>query len=96
MWSDFFFFEDQAGCMILDALEGVGGGVRETREERVAIVNARQNERDNKFGDSLSGEIFSDQADATQMEIASTCSVRDKVGHGERGVENNTKVLGRV
>ena len=28
----------------MDTLEGVGGGVREAGEERVAVVKARQNE----------------------------------------------------
>ena len=29
--------------------------VGKAREERVSVVNAKQNERDNKFGGSLSG-----------------------------------------
>jgi hypothetical protein len=44
----------------LDALKSVSGGFWEAGEERVAVVNARENKRDNKFGSSVNTEIFSD------------------------------------
>ena len=34
----FLLSEHQAGSMVLDTLEGVGGGVREAGEERVVVV----------------------------------------------------------
>ena len=49
----FLLSEHQAGSVVLDTLEGVGGGVREAGEERVAVVKVRQNERD-KFGGCFS------------------------------------------
>ena len=49
MWADFFFLSTRRGRIVLDTLESVDGGVRKAREERVAIVNAGQNERDNEF-----------------------------------------------
>ena len=48
------------------------GGVGKAREERVAVVNAGQNERDNEFGGSFSGQVFSDLTDATKMEDGSS------------------------
>ena len=49
-----FLFEHEAGSTVLDTLESVDGGVWEAREERVAVVNARQNERErDEFGGSL-------------------------------------------
>ena len=53
MWSDFFFLSTRRGRIVLDTLESVDGGVRKAREERVAIVNAGQNERDNEFKKSM-------------------------------------------
>ena len=50
-----FLFEYEAGSAVLDALESVDGGVGKAREERVAVVNAGQNERDNEFGGSFGG-----------------------------------------
>ena len=44
-----FLFE-AAGSIVLDTLESVDGGVGEAREERVAVVDAGQNKRDNNFG----------------------------------------------
>ena len=41
----FFLFEYEAGSVVLDALESVDGGVGKAREERVAVVTAGQNER---------------------------------------------------
>ena len=49
-----FLFEYKAGSIVLNTLESVDGGVGETREKRVAIVNAGQNKRDNKFGGGFS------------------------------------------
>jgi hypothetical protein len=88
--------EHEAGSVVLDTLKSMGGGVREARKERVAVVDAGQNERNNKFGGSISSEVFSDQTDATEMEVAGPGCGRDKVGHGQRRVEDNTKVLDRV
>ena len=56
--------------------------VESGRQERVAVVDVRQNKRDNKFGDSFSDEVFSDQTDATKNKLASPGSGRDKVCHG--------------
>ena len=50
-----FLFEYEAGSIVLDTLERVDGGVRKAREERVAVVNAGQNKRDNEFGGSFGG-----------------------------------------
>ena len=47
-------FEYEAGSIVLDTLESVDGGVGEAREERVAVVNAGQNKRDNNFGSGFS------------------------------------------
>ena len=49
-----FFHEHEACGIVLDTLESVDGGVGEAREERVAVVNAGQNDRDDKFGGSFS------------------------------------------
>ena len=46
----FFFLEHEACGIVLDTLKSVDGGVGEAREVRVAVVNAGQNKRDNKFG----------------------------------------------
>jgi hypothetical protein len=88
--------EHEAGSVVLDTLESVGCGVRKPREERVAVVDAGQNERDDKFGGGFRGEVFSDKTDATEMEVAGPGSSRNKVGHGQRRVEDDTKVLDRV
>ena len=45
----FFLFEYKTGSIVLDTLESVDGGVGKAGEERVAVVNARHNEKDNKF-----------------------------------------------
>ena len=50
-----FFLEHEVCGTVLDTLESVDGGVGKAREERVALVNAGQNERDNKFGGSFGG-----------------------------------------
>ena len=50
-----FLFEYESGSIVLDTLEGVDGEVGEAREERVAVVNAGQNERENEFGGSFGG-----------------------------------------
>ena len=41
MWcgQTLFFLDQEAGGIILDTLESVDGGVKEAREERVAVVN---------------------------------------------------------
>ena len=99
MGSDMIKFplsEHKAGCMVLYALQSVSGGERETSEERVAIVKTRQNERDNEFGGGVSVQVFSDQADTTKMEVAGPSSSRDKVGHREGGVKDDSEVLCRV
>ena len=88
-----FLFEYEAGSIVLDTLKSVDGGVGKAREERVAVVNAGQNERDNKFGGSFGGQVFSDLTDATKMEVAGPGGGRNKVGHGKRGVEDDTEVL---
>ena len=49
-----FLSEHEAGSIVLDTLESVDGGVGKAREERVAVVNAGQNERD-EFGGSFGG-----------------------------------------
>ena len=41
------------------------------REKRVAVVNARQDKRDNKFDSSLSGCVFSDLTDCDEEESSS-------------------------
>ena len=89
----FFLFEYEAGSVVLDALESVDGGVGKAREERVAVVNAGQNERDNKFGGGFGGKVFSDLTDATKMEVAGPGGGRDKVGHGKRAVKDDAEVL---
>jgi hypothetical protein len=88
--------EHEAGSVVLDTLQSVGGGVGEAREQRVAVVDSGQNERDNEFGGSFSGEVSSDQTDATEMEVAGPGSSRDKVGHRQGGVEDDTEVLDRI
>ena len=50
-----FLFKYEAGGIVLDMLESVDGGVGEARKERVAVVNAGQKERDDKFGGSFDG-----------------------------------------
>ena len=50
-----FHFDFEAGSIVLDTLESVDGGVGKAREERVAVVNAGQDERDNEFGGSFGG-----------------------------------------
>ena len=92
----FLLSEHQAGSVVLDTLEGVGGGVREAGEVRVAVVKARQNERDNKFGGCFSVKVFPDQGDAAEVEEAGAGSSGDNVGHGEGGVEDDPEVLGRI
>ena len=49
-----FLYENEAVSIVLDTLASVDGRVEEAREETVAVVNAVQNERDNKFGGSFS------------------------------------------
>jgi hypothetical protein len=88
--------EHKAGCVVLYALQSVGGGERKTSEKRVAIVKARQNERDSKFGGGVVVQVFPDQTDAADVEVAGASSGRDKVGHRERGVEDDPKVFCRV
>ena len=63
------------------------GGVGKAREERVAVVNSGQHERDNKFGGSFGGQGFSDLTGATKMEVAGQGSGTDKV------VKDHTEVL---
>ena len=58
VWSDFFFLEHESCVIVLDTLESVDGGVGEAREERVAVVNAGQNKRDNKFGSGFKIRYF--------------------------------------
>ena len=54
MWS-LFLLEYEAGSIVVDTPESVDGGVGKATEERVAVVNAGQNERDKKFGGSFRG-----------------------------------------
>ena len=48
-------FEYEVGSIVLDMLESVDGGVGEARAEGVAVVDAGQNKRDNKFGGGFGG-----------------------------------------
>ena len=50
----FSLLADKTSCIILDALKNVKRGAIDTREDRVAIINARHNEAENEFDSGLS------------------------------------------
>ena len=66
------------GSVVLDMLESVDAGIGEAREERAAVVDAKQNKRD-RFGSSFCAELFSDLTDATTIQVTGLGSCRDKV-----------------
>ena len=50
-----FLSEHEASSVVLDTLESADSGVGVAGEERVAVVNAKQSDRDDKFGDRFRG-----------------------------------------
>ena len=63
---------------------------------RVAVVSAGQYKKDNKFGRTFCGKVFSDLCDATEMEVPGLGSGRDKVGYEQREVADHAEILDRV
>ena len=63
----FFLLADKASCVILDALKNIKRVVIDTREDGIAIINARHNETQNEFNSGLSGEMFSYQTNAAKV-----------------------------
>ena len=55
----FAFSEDDACRVVLDALKRLNGGGWEVGKERVAIIDACENECDDKFGCGFCLQIFS-------------------------------------
>ena len=91
----FSLLVDKTSCIILDVLKNVKRGAIDSREDRVAMMNARHNETENKFDSCLSGEIFSNQIDAAKVIVTGFSSMRDKTLHGKCGIEVNSKILSR-
>ena len=91
----FSLLADKTSCVILVVLKNVKRGTIDTREDRIAIINTRHNEAENKFDSCLSGEISSNQTDAAKMIATGFSSMRDKTLHGQSGIEVNSKILSR-
>ena len=71
----------------------MGVGNIDAREERVAVVDARHNETEDKFDSSFSRKMFPGQADAAKVIIARFGSLTNKVLHGKGGIEVDTQIL---
>ena len=51
---------NKTGCTVLDSLKFADQGLRETSQDRVAIVNAREYERNNKSFGGIISEVVSE------------------------------------
>ena len=72
-----FLPADKASCANLDALKTIKRAVINTREDGIAIINARHNETEDEFDSGLSGEMFSNQTDAAKVIVTGFSSLRD-------------------
>ena len=49
-----FLFENKASGIVLNALKSIDRGFINTKEKKIAVVNARHDEAENEFGSCFS------------------------------------------
>ena len=74
----------------------MGIGNVDTREEGVAVVDARHDETEDQFDSTFDREMFPDEADAAKVKVTGFGSLGYKVLHGEGGIKVDTEILDRV
>jgi hypothetical protein len=74
-------------------LEAVKGGIREASQERVAIVQPGEEERDDQLGASFLCEIATNGGNTTEVEKAGFNEEGDVGLHGQSGVQINAEAL---
>ena len=67
----------------MNELKNANSRFTDTKDERVAIVNARHNETKDKLDSRISREMLSDQADATEVVMTGFGSLGNKILHGQ-------------
>ena len=67
-WSDLNMWrctDYNTGCTVLDSLKFADQGLRETSQEKVAIVNAREYERNNKSFGGIISEVVANSTNTS-------------------------------
>ena len=70
-WSDVNMWkctEYKTSCTVLDSLKFADQGLRETSQEKVAIVNAREYERNNKSFGGIISEVVANSTGTTDFQ----------------------------
>ena len=79
----FRLFEDKAGYVVLDELEGMDSFCWKARECSVAVVETGQDERGDKFGCGIGCEVFPDRTNASELVVAGLSGGANEVLHRE-------------
>ena len=83
---------DNAHCVELNPFQMLEPVRRQAREQRVAVVNLRLDERGDELSSSRAGEEFPDSSNTTEMEVGRATRLDDLLTHGEILITNNDKV----
>ena len=85
-WSDVNMWrcmDYKMGCTVLDSLKFADQGLRETSQERVAVVNAWEYERNNKSFCGIISELVANSTDTLDFQESSFAYKVDVFFHGE-------------
>ena len=91
----FLHAQCQSGSSVLNSLKRFKRGSWQACQERVTVVNSRENERCTKFGSSYWRQVFSDRRNLADMEVTRFDSLSNEGLNGECVIESSTKVLDR-
>ena len=94
-WSDVNMWrcvDYNTGCTVLDSLKFAHQGLRETSQERVAIVNACEYERNNKSFRGIISEVVVNSTHTADFQESSFADEIDMFFHREILVQVETKV----
>ena len=64
------FFQYEASSTVLYVRKAMDRGNRQAIKERIAVVEARQNESGDQFHCSLGGKIFPDRINSKELVVA--------------------------
>ena len=87
--------KNKTSSIILNFLQSVKLVLRETGEERVAIVQPGQDKRTNKSVSGFLGEILTDAADSTKVVISQFTNVGDLFFKREMTVKKDAKIANK-
>ena len=80
----FYVFFSEASSSVLYAKKTMDRGGRQARKERIAVVEAWQNEWGDQFHCSLGGKILPDRDNSTELLVAGSCGLTDEVLQSQR------------